>query len=126
MKPLAKEDLTQSHLYIFLDEAGNLDFSPTGTKYFILTSLTKERPFNAYRPLTELKYDLIELSVDMEYFHAANDNQSVRNRVFDIIETHLEGTRIDSLIIEKRKVGPAQEPRKGFTLKCSDTCSGMS
>jgi hypothetical protein len=38
-------------LYIFLDEAGNLDFSPSGTRYFILSSITKERPFNAYREL---------------------------------------------------------------------------
>jgi Protein of unknown function (DUF3800) len=44
-------------LYIFLDEAGNFDFSPGGTPYFIIGSLTKERPFHAYRELTDLKYD---------------------------------------------------------------------
>ena len=45
-------------LYIFLDEAGNLDFSPTGTRFFLLGAVTKERPFHAYKELTELKYDL--------------------------------------------------------------------
>jgi hypothetical protein len=42
-------------LYIFLDEGGNLDFSPSGTKFFIVTSLAKERPFEAYRALSELR-----------------------------------------------------------------------
>jgi hypothetical protein len=42
-------DKSQGFLYIFLDEAGNLDFSPTGTRYFILSSVAKERPFNAYK-----------------------------------------------------------------------------
>jgi len=35
----------QRFLYIFLDEAGNLDFSHTGTRYFVLGGITKERPF---------------------------------------------------------------------------------
>lgn len=56
--------------YLFLDEAGNFDFSPSGTAFFILGSLFKERPFAAYRQLTELKYDLIEGGQDLEYFHA--------------------------------------------------------
>ena len=94
-------------LYIFLDEAGNLDFSSTGTRYFIITSLTKRRPFEAYRALTELKYDLLEFGINFEYFHAAEDQQATRNRVFDIIAAHLDGVRMDSLIVEKRKVGPA-------------------
>lgn len=94
-------------MYIFLDEAGNLDFSPTGTKYFVITSLTKRRPFEAYKPLTELKYDLIELGVNLEYFHAAEDQQATRNRVFGVIAAHLAEVRLDSLVVEKRKAGPS-------------------
>lgn len=93
------------YLYIFLDEGGNLDFSPSGTKYFILTSISKERPFHAYREMTELKYDLVELGIDIEYFHASEDSQAVRNRVFDIICHNMAGIRIDTLVVEKRKTG---------------------
>jgi hypothetical protein len=71
-------------LYIFLDEAGNLDFSPTGTRFFLFGAITKERPFHAYKELTELKYDLTELGTELEYFHASENAQPVRNRVFDI------------------------------------------
>jgi hypothetical protein len=94
-------------LYIFLDEAGNLDFSPNGTKYFLLTSITKERPFFAYREMTELKYDLVEQGLDIEYFHASEDSHIIRKKKFEIIVDKLKDIRIDSLIIEKRKTGRA-------------------
>lgn len=94
-------------LYIFLDEAGNFDFSHSGTKYFVITSLTKRRPFEAYKELTELKYDLLELGINLEYFHAAEDKQATRNRAFEIISGHLKEVRLDSLIVEKSKTGPA-------------------
>jgi hypothetical protein len=101
-------------LYIFLDEAGNLDFSANGSRYFILSSITKERPFKAYQELTELKYNLVELNVNVEYFHAAEDTQTVRNLVFEIIQSHLTGVRIDSLIVEKRKTASALQHEERF------------
>lgn len=101
-------------LYIFLDEAGNLDFSPNGTKYFLLGALTKERPFHAYKELTELKYDLVELGTELEYFHASENAQPVRNRVFEIIRGNLGGVRIDALVVEKRKTGPALQAEEAF------------
>jgi hypothetical protein len=101
-------------LYIFLDEAGNLDFSTNGTKYFLLGALTKERPFNAYKELTELKYDLVELGTELEYFHASENAQPVRNRVFEIIRRNLGGVRIDALVVEKRKTGPALQTEEAF------------
>lgn len=94
-------------LYIFLDESGNFDFSPKGTKYFLLCSVTKERPFSACKDLIELKYDLAESGEELEYFHASEDTQSTRNAVFRIIQKHIAGVRIDVLVVDKRKVGPA-------------------
>ena len=108
-------DTTKSRfLYVFLDEGGNLDFSPHGTRYFVLSSLTKERPFYAGKELIELKYDLVERGTGLEYFHAAEDRQTVRNAVFAIIARHLEGVRVDSLVVEKRKIDPAQQPVEYF------------
>jgi hypothetical protein len=91
-----------------------LDFSVNGTRYFLLSSVTKERPFHAYKELTELKYDLAELGANIEYFHAAEDVQATRNRVFDIIQRNLTGIRIDSLVVEKRKTGPALRAEERF------------
>lgn len=103
------------HLYIFLDEAGDLAFSEQGTRYFIIGSITTERPFPVYPSLTELKYDLAEQGTDLEYFHASENAQAVRDRVFAIIRQHLDGIRIDTTIAEKRKTGPAlQVPEKFY------------
>jgi len=101
-------------LYIFLDEAGNLDFSANGTRYFILTAVTKERPFFAFKELNELKYDLVEAGMDIEYFHASEDSPQVRDQVFRVIGHYLSGIHVDSLIVEKRKTGPALRAEERF------------
>lgn len=101
-------------LYLFIDEAGNLDFSPTGTKYFLLTSVSQERPFEMYDDLTQLKYNLIEQGLDIEYFHASEDKQKVRDSVFNIIKKYLTKLRLDSLVVEKRKTGSALQVDERF------------
>jgi len=102
-------------LYIFLDEGGNLDFSSTGTKFFSLTSIIKMRPFIGYKELTELKYDFVENGRNIEYFHATEDKQAVRDEVFKVIRKHISKIRIDSLIVEKSKTGSAlQKPERFY------------
>lgn len=91
-------------LYIFIDEGGNLDFTSNGTKYYILTSVSKYRPFKAFRKLNNLKYDIIEDDNDFECFHASEDRQAVRNEVFKIINKYFSDSKIDSLIVEKSKI----------------------
>jgi len=104
----------QRFLYVFLDESGNFDFSRGGTKYFVLTSLSKERPFAAYQELAELKYDLIEKGEGLEYFHASENQQHIRDAVFEIIQTHMGGIRLDSVVVEKRKLWPAWRAPEKF------------
>ncbi|HET7626515.1 MAG TPA: DUF3800 domain-containing protein [Verrucomicrobiae bacterium] len=113
--------LKQRFLYIFLDEAGNLDFSKQGTKYFVLGGITKERPFHAYKELTEFKYDQVEHGTALEYFHASENAQAVRNGVFDIIEKNLAGVAIDAIIVEKQKVDAALRDEEQFYPKVLGT-----
>jgi Protein of unknown function (DUF3800) len=97
-----------AYLYVFIDEAGDFNFKPNGSKYFLLTSVTTRRPFDAFKDLHCLRYDFLELGIEVdEYFHATEDKQRVRDSVFAIIRNHLEGVCIDALIVEKSKVGPA-------------------
>jgi hypothetical protein len=100
--------------YLFLDEAGNFDFSTSGTRYFVLTSVSMRRPFALQAPLDDYKHDCLEFGLDKEYFHCAEDNPRVRARVFDLIAGHLDGMCIDSLIVEKAKAGPALREDKRF------------
>ena len=104
---------TPRFLYIFLDEAGNLDFSSNGSKYFVLGGITKERPFHAYKELTEFKYDQVERGTALEYFHASENTQAVRNGVFDIIEKNLAGVAVDAIIVEKQKVDATLRAEEG-------------
>ena len=92
--------------YIFLDESGNLDFNSSGTRYFVLTSVSMMRPFQINGALDEYKYDCIEYGLEQRYFHCAEDNSHVRGRVFEIIGSHLENMEIHSLIVEKNKTNP--------------------
>ncbi len=101
-------------VYLFLDEGGNFDFSPRGTRYFVLTSIATRRPFNAHFGLDDYRHDCLEFGLDTEYFHCAEDNTHVRAKVFDLITTHLRQFSIDSLVVEKSKTGPALRGDKWF------------
>lgn len=103
--------------YLFLDEGGNFDFSPTGTRYFILSSVAMRRPFPTLGPLDDFKHDCLEYGLDTEFFHCAADNNHVRRKVFALIVGHLDSLRIDSLIVEKAKTGPALRADVAFYPK---------
>lgn len=101
-------------LYVYLDEAGNFDFSAKGTRYFMLGSIALERPFGFFAPLAELRLDLLEQGLNIERFHASSDKQSTRNGVFGVIGGYLAGMRIDATIVEKCKTGPALRADERF------------
>ena len=106
--------MSSQYLYVFLDEGGDFNFSATGTRFFTLTTITTTRPFPWDTPLLSLKFDLIEVGLDIEYFRASEDRQAVRDQVFEIIGNTLLTVRIDSLIIEKRKTGPSLQVLEKF------------
>lgn len=110
-----------STLYIFLDEGGNFDFSPNGTTYFSLTCVNMYRPFVLHTDLDTYKYDLIEHRIqpriELEYFHCADDNRFVRDRVFSMLAETVPPNSVDSVIVEKRKTGPALQPAERFYPK---------
>ena len=103
-------------LYIDLDESGNFDFSERGTKHFVLCAMTTFEPISTQEPLQALKYDLLEEGHDIEYFHASEDMQMVRNRVFDKIK-NMEGLGLHFVYAEKNKADPSiRTPSKFYAL----------
>lgn len=93
--------------YLFLDEAGDLNFSPSGTKHFVLSSIAMRRPFPVLSEIDHYKHDCLEYGLPTEYFHCSEDNPHVRGRIFDIIARRLTDIKVDSLVVEKRKTVPA-------------------
>jgi len=105
--------MVKNNLYVFIDVSGNYDFSITGTKFLVITSLICTDIKPGVLELYELKHELIDQGIDIEKFHAAEDRQPVRDKVFDII-SGLQHLRIDSIIVEKRKTGPSLRPLHRF------------
>ena len=104
-------------LYVFLDEAGNFDFSRKGTHFFVLSGLSMIRPFPFLPRLSDLKYNLWEEQVQIEYFHASEDNQRTRDAVLNILGSHIEQFRLDSVIVEKPKTNPTLQHNTGIFYK---------
>ncbi|MBM3209255.1 hypothetical protein FJZ40_03100 [Candidatus Shapirobacteria bacterium] len=99
-------------LFLFIDESGNFDFSPSGTKYFILTALSTLNPFSIASSLLDLRYQLLpnyacgSALEENGYFHAAEDAQLVRDAVFSTIIKGKGDLRIDAVIAQKNKANP--------------------
>ena len=92
--------------YVFADEAGNFDFSnKTGaSEYFVLATVTAASTAVGDELLAlrrSLAWDGVALESN---FHATEDSQAVRDRVFRLLAGH--DFRVDATILEKRKTRP--------------------
>jgi hypothetical protein len=97
----------QKTIFVFLDESGNFDFSPKGTKFFVLTGFATFDPVTKRQDLIKLRYELLSSGTDQECFHATEDTQEVRNQVFELF-TELAGTfEVHSVIAQKNKANPS-------------------
>ncbi len=100
--------------YVFIDEAGDFNFSPTGSRYYHFTAISGTRPFPLDGPLAELRFDLIEQGHDIEYFHACDDRQVVRDAVFSVIQGGLKHYRVDTVVVQKARTNPVIRPPEVF------------
>ena len=92
--------------YVLADESGNFDFSrsASASRYFILVTLTL--------PDCTLGQEVLELRRQLAWeghgleteFHATEDKQAVRDRVFALLAAR--DFRIDATILEKSKAKP--------------------
>ncbi len=96
-----------SRIHVFGDESGNFDFSRNkdASKYFILTTATFFDDRQACADLQDLRYDLAWSGQDHPGpFHATEDKQLVRDRVYAQLTPH--SFRVDVTILEKSKSQP--------------------
>lgn len=92
-------------LYVFVDESGNLDFSEKGTRFYVLAAVTALFPLDSSNALQDLKYQLLANGVggqEFQYFHASEDSQEIRNKVFGEI-TKMENIKLSYITAEKIK-----------------------
>lgn len=101
-------DTTNNTLYLFVDESGNFDFSPYGSKHFLLTVLSLKNPTNLAIPLLELRYEILKQYScgkkyeENGYFHATEDTYAVRDLVINKIKACENQLRVDCVYVDKR------------------------
>lgn len=104
-------------VFVFADEAGNFDFRRAhgATTYFILTTVTMTdcSPGDALLELRrQLAWEGLRLTPD---FHATEESQAVRHRVFAALEPL--DFRIDATIFEKPKAMPKLQSNHDYFYK---------
>lgn len=104
--------LDRNTLFLFLDESGNLDFSPTGSRYWSLTACCTFHPSSSKTQFLDLLYSLADDGQGQECFHAAEDKQVVRDSVFQLINRLTASQEIQSVIAEKAKANPSLYKRR--------------
>jgi hypothetical protein len=92
----------------FLDESGNYDFSPKGTSHLVYTAISSGQVHAGIEEIHALKHWLIACGQELEYFHATEDFQIVRDEVYKVICAL--PIRVDTIVVEKRKAGPSIRP----------------
>lgn len=106
-------------VYLFFDESGNLDFGPSGTRYFCVGTLATRDPAALERALGALRYALLAEGVELEAFHAAEDRQAVRDRVFAAM-AGVGGFDVDALVVEKAAVPADLRDEARFYPECAE------
>ncbi len=114
-------------LFLYIDEGGNFDFSPTGTRYYTLTGVVthnssilcselndKRNSILAGQELVGLGNIYLEESLSRK-FHASEDKQVVRDEVFKIIQTcDKKYFRAQAVVIQKNKTNPTIHDNVSF------------
>ena len=101
-------------IYLYIDESGNFDFGRSGTRHFLLCGVLMRRPFAHLPGLLDVKYDFLEEGLDLEHFHASEDRQAVRDRVFRCLAAHVGGMRVICVVARKATLDPGLRTPEGL------------
>lgn len=95
-----------NRLFLFADEAGNFNFSrqAAASKYYIVCTISCDS-CDIGTALLALRRELIwDRAPVGEYFHASEDKQAIRDRVFQVLQQ--QNFSIQATIMEKSKAQP--------------------
>lgn len=92
-------------LFAFLDESGEFVFRPQAGNYLVFAAVVTPNPLLFNQELHEAKYELMKQGHILERFHAAEDKQFIRDRVFQILSSSKEYS-IHSVVVRKNRVNP--------------------
>jgi hypothetical protein len=92
-------------LFAFLDESGDYRYCPEASKFLVFAAVLVADPTILSLEFARLKYDLLLENQSVERFHASEDKQEIRNRVFGLLQNEAN-LRIHAIIVRKNRVNP--------------------
>lgn len=108
-------------LYCYFDEAGDFNFSPTGSTFYLYTALVTRDPFPLCEDLLKAKYSLVmsgkpfsKSHRNNDYFHASEDSPETRDLGFGMLAKHLGEFAIHTVVVKKNKVPPEMRGQRVF------------
>lgn len=103
-------------LFIFVDESGNFDFTARGTRHFLMAGIVALSPYVSAIMMQGVRYRFLAAGHDVEYLHATEDRQVVRDEVFKTIAS-LKEIRAHVVWGDKRRAHPKiQEPGRFYGI----------
>lgn len=82
--------------------------------HYVLAATVTERPIKLSQRLQKLKYTLLESGTDLEYFHASEDMQVVRNQVISEICAMKDDLSVHFIHAQKTKTYPMLQNSAAF------------
>lgn len=115
-------DMFQGNRFIFFDESGNMEFSPKSSKFVVVLALNiVKSPEALMEVYWQLRHGLFinppsDTGTTKPYrnrrFHAAEDPQVVRNKVYNLITDYLHLFSAHAIVLDKNEVFPFLKDEK--------------
>ena len=95
-------------LHVHLDESGDLNFSPTGSRFYVFAAAWTYDPSPLANDLTALRFRLIKLGHgdDLSAFHACDDPAPRRDHVVSVMLDH-KTWNFAAIVVDKPRVNPS-------------------
>ena len=105
-------------LFVFIDEGGDFNFTPSGSKVYTITATISHCPWELLEEATQIRHLILagELNKELgqeyleihlsEKFHASEDLQVVRDNFYEIIQK-AEYIKVHSVVVRKNRTNPS-------------------
>lgn len=118
--------MAMAPLYVYIDEGGDFNFSPSGSKVYSISAVITHNPWKHLDEISALHHRILsgELHPHLgqaylenflcHKFHASEDQQVVRDDFFSII-AGMDFVKVHSVVVRKNRANPAiREPHKFY------------
>ena len=98
--------------YLFIDEAGNFDLGPSGSRWLMVVAVGLELADTRTAAIARLRYALNDEGLDIAGFHASANTPRTRRRFAELVERHGAPARIYACAVDKRAIDGKGDPGK--------------